>query len=124
MDTTRLLLKHAPRFCLCTSFTALTDPMEVTKTRVQAFGGSAGGGGKDGKQENNTFAVMREIWEPEGWTALFPPYAAGYWTKALEVGIFNFVFFYWHSLFKDIWRARVGVCACRRLLHCYAFTLC
>ena len=80
--------------------TTVLYPMEVTKTRVQAFGGKAGasnlGALTEAEKEKqaaytNVFKALIYTWKTEGSKALLPPWARGYQSKCIETGFFNFV---------------------------------
>ena len=49
-----------------------------------------------------------DTFNEDGYKALLPPWAPGYHMKTFEVGFFNFVFYYWHSLFKQLWKDAYG----------------
>eukprot|EP00438_Fugacium_kawagutii_P008587 Skav214152 [mRNA] locus=scaffold1645:273457:275690:- [translate_table: standard] len=62
--------------------TTVLYPLEVTKTKVQAFAGNATTDEEDNLEKQqamgNTFAAMAYTWRKEGPKALLAPWAPGY----------------------------------------------
>ena len=85
--------------------TSIMYPLEVTKTRVQSFGGKSKTAAQDGDagdlQMNTMVGAMKYTWKTEGPWGLFPPYAPGWFAKIVDAGMFNFVFWFWFSLCKQ-----------------------
>ena len=86
--------------------TSVMYPLEVTKTRVQSFGGKSSTAAQDGDardlQMNTMVGALKYTWRTEGIWGLCPPYAPGWFAKIVDAGMFNFVFWFWFSLCKQI----------------------
>jgi adenine nucleotide transporter 17 len=93
--------------------TSIMYPLEVTKTKVQAFGGRSKTATQDGSASEQTKAMntmvgaLRYTWKTEGYNGLFPPFAPGWIPKLVDAGTFNFIFWFWFTICTAISR-RIG----------------
>lgn len=86
--------------------TSIMYPLEVTKTRVQSFGGKSSSAG--GNNEMNTMiGALKYTYRTEGIWGLCPPYAPGWFAKIVDAGMFNFIFWFWYGICKRVF-ARFG----------------
>jgi hypothetical protein len=108
-------------FCKATSAfvgamvsTSILYPTEVTKTKVQAFmrSGSLDQMTEEEREKaeayTNVFKALIYTWRKEGYKALFPPWAQGYFSKIVDAGFFNFVFYFWYEVIKSNYVAIAG----------------
>jgi len=92
--------------------TTVLYPLEVTKTKVQAFAGEASTdeGFDEEKHQamGNTFRALHHTWKREGSQALLAPWAPGWPSTCLDQFVFNFVYYYFYESFMALWRSLVG----------------
>jgi len=92
--------------------TTVLYPLEVTKTKVQAFAGNATTDEEDNLEKQqamgNTFAAMAYTWRKEGPKALLAPWAPGYASTCADAFVFNFVYYYYFEFFRSIYQSKVG----------------
>lgn len=92
--------------------TTVLYPLEVTKTKVQAFAGEASTdeGFDEEKHQamGNTFRALHYTWKKEGFQALLAPWAPGWPSTCLDQFVFNFVYYYFYESFMALWRSLVG----------------
>ena len=89
--------------------TTFMYPLEVTKTKVQAFGGksktsaSATGGKATAEGHHNTMlSSMTHTYKTEGYKGLLAPWAPGWIPKLVDAGTFNFIFWFWFTACTSI----------------------
>lgn len=93
--------------------TSFMYPLEVTKTKVQAFGGQSKSSSGDGantektKAMNTMWGALKYTYKTEGKWGLFPPYAPGWIPKLVDAGAFNFIFWFWFTVCSSV-AARIG----------------
>ena len=92
--------------------TTVLYPLEVTKTKVQAFAGNASTAEDDNEEKqkamSNTFAAMAYTWRTEGPKSLLAPWAPGYASTCADAFVFNFVYYYYFEFFRSIYARRFG----------------
>ena len=84
-------------------------PLEVTKTKVQAFGGSSktSNMGRGSAGNNSMWGALKQTYRTEGKWGLFAPYAPGWMAKMVDAGSFNFVFWFWFTVVSFV-AERIG----------------
>jgi len=92
--------------------TTVLYPLEVTKTKVQAFAGKASTAEEDDQEKQqamgNTFRALHYTWKKDGPKALLAPWAPGWGSTCVDQFVFNFVYYYFYEFFMGLWRALVG----------------